>query len=143
LKTRSARFWICRKTEVVDLATQKLAIELSQLERQLWAFESRYNVELMDSLLAPDFVEFGRSGKVYTRKELLTNGEGKRTFNALIHQYDVRLLAPAIALATYVSELQAGGVTERANRSSIWDRTSGDWKLRFHQGTTNYEETSP
>ena len=39
-----------------------------------------------------------------------------------------------LALVTYLSELRTDP-PEWANRASVWDRSTGRWQLRFHQGT--------
>jgi hypothetical protein len=39
-----------------------------------------------------------------------------------------------VALVTYVSVVQYEEL-EVGNRSSLWVKEDGDWRLRFHQGT--------
>jgi hypothetical protein len=46
----------------------------------------------------------------------------------------VHEVAADVALVTYISELQFTTL-ELGNRSSLWVRSGGRWKLRFHQGT--------
>jgi hypothetical protein len=50
-------------------------------------------------------------------------------------KFAVRSIAADVALVTYVSEVTYGEVTEVANRSSLWTRYEGAWRIRFHQGT--------
>jgi hypothetical protein len=50
-------------------------------------------------------------------------------------EFKVRLIHADVAQVTYVSTVATEHGEERALRSSIWSRTSGGWKLRFHQGT--------
>lgn len=107
---------------------------LATLELTLWRSETRYDRALMEATFAPDFHEFGRSGRRYTREDLLPTGESHR-IDATLHALTVTDLSPTIALVTYQSELRRQTQTEWANRSSLWDRTSGRWQLRFHQGT--------
>lgn len=107
---------------------------LAALEHTLWRTDSRHDRALMDATFAPDFHEFGRSGRRYTREDLLPNGEAQ-TIDATLHALTITDLSPTIALVTYRSELRRPTGTEWANRSSLWDRTSGRWQLRFHQGT--------
>jgi len=44
--------------------------EIRRLEESLWQAEFRYDNKYMDKFLAPDFIEFGRSGKIYSRSEM-------------------------------------------------------------------------
>lgn len=108
--------------------------ELTALEHALWRSETRFDRALMEATLAPDCHEFGRSGRRYTRAEMLSGPAGAGPIDATLHDLTVAALAPGLSLVTYVSELR-GGATEWANRASVWDRTSGRWQLRFHQGT--------
>jgi hypothetical protein len=36
---------------------------------------------------------------------------------------------------TYDSHLTDDGVVQRGRRSSLWTRSAGGWRLRFHQST--------
>ncbi len=108
--------------------------DLTALEHTLWRSETRHDRALMEATFAPDFHEFGRSGRRYTREDLLPKGE-RDPIEATLHALTVTDLSDTIALVTYISELRRPTGTEWANRSSLWDRTSGRWQLRFHQGT--------
>jgi len=107
---------------------------LATLELTLWRTETRHDRALMEATFAPDFREFGRSGRRYTRDELLPTGESHR-IDATLHDLTVTDISATVALVTYRSELRRPTRTEWANRSSLWDHASGRWQLRFHQGT--------
>ena len=59
----------------------------------------------MDQTFAPDFHEFGRSGSIHTRAELLLDN-WPHDFEAILHDVTVRHLAPDIARCTYISEVK-------------------------------------
>ncbi|MGZ8981342.1 MAG: nuclear transport factor 2 family protein [Burkholderiaceae bacterium] len=108
---------------------------LTRLEEAMWREDTRFNMKFMAAALAPDFFEFGRSGRTYTRGQTLA---------ASRHFIDAKLPLPALAIhlldrdtaqVTYNSEVTYDGVVEHARRSSIWSRTESGWVLRFHQGT--------
>jgi hypothetical protein len=107
---------------------------LRELEASLWRSETRWDPAHMEAILAPDLVEFGRSGRVYSREDALALEHEPFTASLPLDAWRARLLGPDIALVTYVSEVERSEV-ERANRSSVWSRTEDGWKLRFHQGT--------
>ena len=79
------------------------------------------------SLIADDFVEFGRSGRVWTRDSIRELLEGSPGPPVPIDRFEVAELGDGVALVTYRAAL--------ANRSSVWVRRDGRWQLRFHQGT--------
>ena len=108
---------------------------LLALELTLWHPSTRYDRALMDATFAPDFHEFGRSGRRYTRDEMLFDPAQAQDIDATLHDFTEHPLSDTITLCTYISEVRYPEGTERANRASIWDRSSGRWQLRFHQGT--------
>ncbi|NBZ87634.1 DUF4440 domain-containing protein [Stagnihabitans tardus] len=117
--------------------------DLPLLEWQLWRAETRHDPALMEATLAADFFEFGRSGRRYTREELILAPSAARPFTAQLHDLEVKEMSDTIALVTYVSELTGPDGLEWANRASLWDRSSGRWQLRFHQGTPTMAKESP
>ena len=108
---------------------------LLPLEHTLWHPATCYNRALMDATFAPDFHEFGRSGRGYTRDDLLFDAADARPIDATLRDFKVTLLTPTLAHCTYVCECRTQDRTEWSNRASLWDRASGRWQLRFHQGT--------
>lgn len=110
---------------------------LRALEESLWCAATRFDPVLMDRTLAPEFHEIGRSGRRHARAALLFARDPDAVINATLPlpEYHVELIAPGVALATYVSELHIGARVERARRASIWLRSGQGWKLRYHQGT--------
>ena len=111
--------------------------ELRVLEESLWRDETRFDDELMGKLFAEDFCEFGRSGRRYSRQEMLLGQNGATEIHATLPLRDfcARYLSEDIVQVSYVSEVRYGARTELANRSSIWSRHKNGWTLRFHQGT--------
>jgi hypothetical protein len=107
--------------------------QLESLEYSLWRAETRFDPAYMDAVLAPDFFEFGRSGRVYDRDAAISAGNGE--IEAGLHELVVHPLGDDVALVTYVSEVARGDDIELSNRASLWIRTGERWRLRFHQGT--------
>ena len=44
---------------------------LIQLEEAMWQEKSRFSLEFQEQRFAPDFIEFGRSGRTYTREQII------------------------------------------------------------------------
>ena len=118
----------------MELSTQDEE-DLQLFEEGLWRTETRFDSRWMDDVLAPDFFEFGRSGRVYGRQDTLETEAQPIDAELPLADLRVRLLDSNIAQVTYVSAVTYDGVQELANRSSIWSRTENGWRLRFHQGT--------
>lgn len=108
------------------------ARELEKLEEALWRSATRGDRQWMDSILAPHFMEYGRSGRVYDRKLSLSVAVPDAIEIELpLTDFGTREIGAGVALATYVSVEPRG----RTNRSSLWRKTGSNWLLEFHQGT--------
>jgi len=112
---------------------------LLALERELLRPEVRASRPALEALLAADFIEIGRSGRVYDREGIIGALAGEAPGDraaARIEAFGVRILAPGIALATYRTVGDGQGGAAGTRRSSIWRRDAdGAWRMTFHQGT--------
>ena len=92
-------------------------------------------------LLADEFVEFGSSGRVFRREDIIAairNAPPPDSTRRTLHDFRVMELGPDVALVTYQALRFEGPERRevRSLRSSLWKRTSGEsWKMVFHQGT--------
>jgi len=109
--------------------------DLRLLEEELWREETRFDRKRMDSIIALDFIEFGRSGRTYNREECLAATRIPIDAVLPLPNFAIRLVHADVALVTYDSEMKHEGDILCARRSSIWSRTASGWQLRFHQGT--------
>ena len=111
------------------------AVQLRELEESLWRPESRFDREQMRQILAPDFLEFGRSSRVYRLEDALSIQHQEISAKLPLPNLEIRLVHPNVALVTYESDVAYPSGRERARRSSLWTRSPEGWQLRFHQGT--------
>lgn len=118
----------------MELSNQDRAA-LERLEEELWREETRFDRKRMTEIIAPDFLEFGRSGRIYRREDSLAAPRQPIDAVLPLPDFEARLLHADVAQVTYNSAVTYGGVVQRARRSSIWSRIPGGWILRFHQGT--------
>jgi hypothetical protein len=70
---------------------------LERLEEELWREETRFDRQRMEQLLAPDFFEFGRSGRVYQRADTLAVPRQPIAARIPLPNFSVRLIAPDVA----------------------------------------------
>jgi hypothetical protein len=110
---------------------------LTALEESLWRPATRFDREYLARVFADDFDEFGRSGKHWSREASIAAGEEAFETVLPLPHLRIRALGPDAALLTYRSETTypEEDVVLVANRSSVWERIAGEWRLRFHQGT--------
>jgi len=136
---------------MADDVDQGWTDRLVALEETLWRTATRFDQGWMERVLDPDFHEFGRSGRRWSRHEILSMPTGEITVAWPPQHLRVQLVAPGVALLTYVVVAADG---EASTRSSLWVRErTGDgrpdvaadgarigpdagprWRLRFHHG---------
>ena len=108
---------------------------LVRLEENMWREETRFDVVFMQKALAADFLEYGCSGRTYTRAQMLAAPRAAIDATIPLPNLTVRLLDENTAQVTYDCAVMYDGAVEDAHRSSIWSRTTHGWEMRFHQGT--------
>ena len=114
--------------------------ELRKLEESLWIAQTRFDQAYMEQILSPEFVEFGRSGKVYSREDTLSAAYRDIRCTLPLKNFTAQLIGANVFLVTYMSETISDGEVLVANRSSIWIKTPQRWQLRFHQGTPVFHQ---
>jgi hypothetical protein len=89
------------------------------------------------ALLAEDFLEFGSSGRVWTREQILELLAIEDYRPPAMEDFKCDLIGEGVALVTYRTVRMEGDSLSRSAvlRSSIWVREKGTWRMRFHQGT--------
>ena len=103
--------------------------EVVDLERALLSGALRADPDAVAALLDPSWTEFGASGRRWSRAEMLAvvAPVGDPDLEVL----SVETLAPDVVLLLWRSLTDAGP----SLRSSVWVRSDGRWRQRFHQGT--------
>ena len=101
--------------------------EIRKLEDQLLDPAVRASADALDRLVSNDFVEFGSSGRVYTKQDVIAQMLGAPSVTVSLTDFNVLALSPDVALATYR--------TPGSLRSSIWRCEGDNWRIVFHQGT--------
>ena len=110
---------------------------LRQLEECLLQTDARRSVEVISNLLLDDFVEFGGSGRVYNKQQVIETLPNEEAICFFISGFCVKPITDGAALVTYraVRSNGAAGTTSESLRSSVWVIREGKWQMLFHQGT--------
>jgi hypothetical protein len=110
-----------------------LATELKGLEEELLVPTVRRSTRLTE-LLADEFIEFGSSGRIYTKSDLVAVLQAESPIAQTTSDFKVTSLAPDVALLTY-KICRHSKPAVHTLRSSVWRRANGKWQMVFHQGT--------
>ncbi|MFF9562165.1 RNase H family protein [Leifsonia sp. NPDC014704] len=115
-----------------DLAADETDEQVvARLERELLEPAVRSDASRLAELLHPSFEEIGRSGRLWGRDAIISELAVEDDQAAAMELLAVDRVAPETLLLT-ARTTDARGATLR---SSLWVRSSGRWRLRFHQGT--------
>lgn len=116
--------------------TLSLADELLALELELLTNATRKNAERVSSLLTDTFREFGSSGRVYSKADIVLALQDEAPVSISLTQFEAVLLGRGVAIVTYRSRKeQSDAAPIIALRSSIWVEDGDGWRMTFHQGT--------
>ena len=114
----------------------ELAEHLLALETDLLLQSTRKDAERVSLLLSEEFREFGSSGRVYSKADILRLLQEEAPASISLSDFEVLLLAPGVAHVTYRSvRREPGHQPVSALRSSLWRREGDTWRMLFHQGT--------
>jgi len=114
-----------------DLAEEPDDEIVLRQERALLTSRVRNDVAELGVLLHPQFLEVGRTGRIWSRDDaaLSPAGDGEARIAEVV---SVDRVCDDAILLVFRTEDARGSVL----RSSLWVRDGARWRLRFHQGTT-------
>lgn len=101
--------------------------EIQELERSLMTTEVRSSAERLDPLLSQDFMEFGSSGRVYTKEQSISIAMTNARIQTSLLDFRATIIASDVVFTTYRA---AGSL-----RSSLWRSETDGCRMFFHQGT--------
>jgi ribonuclease HI len=106
-------------------------VEVINQELMLLQPGIRADQDVVASMLHEGFREFGASGRVWNRSEIVDALSATPGVGAEAEDMRAVRLGDDIVFLTYLAR-----TPERASlRSSVWLRDGGGWRLFFHQGT--------
>lgn len=110
-----------------------LALQLRELEELLFQASVRKS-DRVAHLLADGFIEFGSSGRTFTKEQIISSLRAEAPVTVTATEFKVELLSPNAALVTYRAHRHSEPPVLTL-RSSIWQLKQGRWQMVFHQGT--------
>lgn len=120
---------------------ESLSHHLRALEESLLQPDMRKSKQLV-ALLADDFIEFGTSGRIYTKADVVAALQAESPSIQTMGNFKVSLLAPTVALLTYSIRHEASPPGHTL-RSSLWQLQGERWQMVFHQSTRTSAEQLP
>ena len=115
--------------------------QLRALEEELLQPAVRKSASRLDALLADDFIEFGSSGRVFGKHDIIDALRSESPVRRSLTDFRALPLGPRVVLTTYraTSNGASGEEPVHSLRSSVWRLLDGRWQVVFHQGTRSEE----
>ena len=110
--------------------------KIYNLENLLLQPETRKSQSKLNELLADEFREFGSSGRIYSKDDILKKLPTEKNTKFFLSEFEIKQLSPTTVLSTYKVRQVIGEQITFSLRSSIWQKVNNDWQMIFHQGTT-------
>ncbi len=133
-------------TEIMN--SDALSDHLENLENFLFDPVVRRDVAAVSDLLAEEFREFGSSGRIYTKMDILAELSIEQPVVITLSDFTCQMISPEAALVTYKTlSSHENRTPTQALRSSLWVLRSDPlqfsresparsrWQMLFHQGT--------
>jgi hypothetical protein len=122
---------------------EALSEHLRSLEERLTNPEIRKSPAELAKLLADDFREFGGSGRIFDKRQIIDALKTQAPVQLWLDEFQTMPLAPEIVLVTYRGNCRFPD-TDRilhSLRSSVWRYRDSRWEVVFHQGTPAADST--
>jgi len=118
-------------------AEVSIEAHLRALEEELLQPAVRKTASRVDALLTDDFMEFGSSGRIYDKHEIINTLRSESPARRSLTDFRALPLGPGVVLTTYraTSYGASGEQPIHSLRSSVWRLLDGRWQMVFHQGT--------
>lgn len=113
----------------------KTIVNIDELKQTIFKLEyaiANRTLDAASKMLSADFIEFGSSGRVFTKEDYLKSASSNEKHEYKITNFILKKIDSITYLTTYKSIYRDA----YALRSSLWQLIDDDLKMIFHQGTT-------
>ena len=107
-----------------------------KLETDLLNPEIRASAEKLNELISDDFIEYGSSGLVYNKEDILKRLPQGNSPSYTLSDFEMIVLSEGIIQTRFkTNRVNLDGTETSSLRTSLWRNTNNNWQMFFHQGT--------
>ena len=114
---------------------KEISQEIKDLETKLLSSQTRKSEIFLKEILADEFIEFGSSGNIFKKKQIIETLKNEITPKMILSDFKISKLSEEYFLVTYKVLKREIDKNTNSLRSSIWKFSSNKWEMVFHQGT--------
>jgi len=121
---------------IVNNFMEEIKNLIYRLETDLLKPEVRASAEKLDELIAGDFIEYGSSGLVYNKTDILKRLPQGNSPAYTLSDFEMIVLSEEIVQTRFkTNRVNLDGTETSSLRTSLWRNTNNNWQMFFHQGT--------
>ena len=105
--------------------------KIKSLELELVNPDARKDVRRLNELISDEFEEFGSSGVIYRKQDILSFLPQEEPVKYELSDFTFKRLSEGCILVKYRSVISG----KHTFRSSIWINDNGSWQMLHHQAT--------
>ena len=106
------------------------------LELDLLKPEIRASRDKLNELLSDDFIEYGSSGLIYNKADILERLPLSESSSYNLYDFELIPLSESIVQTRYKTDrINLDGTKLTSLRNSLWRKADFGWQMFFHQGT--------
>jgi hypothetical protein len=106
------------------------------LEASLLTQEVRSSFEKLNKLMTDDFIEYGSSGLIYNKKDILERLPNKPSPSYSLSNFELIIISESVVQTRFKTRrINLDGSELSSLHSSLWRKSNSDWQMFFHQGT--------
>jgi hypothetical protein len=107
-----------------------------KLELYLLRPEVRTSAEKINELISDDFIEYGSSGLIYNKENILERLPQGNSLSYNLFDFDVIILSENIVQTRFkIDRTNLDNTKTTSLRASLWRKNNDNWQIFFHQGT--------
>lgn len=122
---------------IVHNMSKELVDQFYALETSLFKKEFLNDKKYLEDILHNDFMEVGKNGSLYYKKDTIEALYGSDDRKIDIKNFSVRMVSLSMFIVNYVSFHEDGS---KVYRTSLWMDTLLGRQLYYHQGTIINED---
>jgi hypothetical protein len=109
--------------------------ELVSLEISIMKSAGASDLHMLNNLLSDGFIEFGASGKIYNKQQTIDILEKRDAASVQNNWAADSFICHQITGNVYLLMYSLQRGNELTKRTSIWQKSGGQWQILFHHGT--------
>ncbi len=109
--------------------------KIRKLEIELHSKVARQSEQILNDLIANDFLEFGTSGNSSSKEDIIKRLPNSDHLEIDSFDFTIRKISIDVIQVIYKTKMVIEDEEVKSQRSSLWKNNNGQWQMIFHQSS--------